>query len=67
MPAPLGDHPPARTWEELHKLIAAYFEQEQGYTSRRMLHLDTDKGDFDHLARFGEWDRAADPAPEDLI
>ena len=66
VPAPLGDHPPARTWEELHKLIAAYFDPGQGYTSRRMLHLDTDKGDYDHLARFGEWDRAADPAPEDL-
>lgn len=67
VPAPLGDYPPAKTWDELRKLIGAYFEQEQGFTSRRMLHLDTDKGDFDHLARFGEWDRAAEPTPEDLV
>ncbi|SDD63605.1 double-strand break repair protein AddB [Ruegeria marina] len=66
VPAPLTDEPPARVWAELHKLIAAYFEPDQGFTARRMLHKDSDIGDYDHLARFGEWDRTATPKPEDL-
>lgn len=66
VPAPLCDEPPAKIWEELKQLIGAYFEFEQGYSSRRMVHRDDLAGDYDHLARFGEWDRSATPAPEDL-
>ncbi len=66
VPAPLQDQPPAKIWEELKTLIGAYFEQEQGYSSRRMVHRDDFAGDYDHLARFGEWDRSAMPSPEDL-
>ncbi|MCE8507277.1 double-strand break repair protein AddB [Ruegeria pomeroyi] len=66
VPAPLDAEPPARVWAELHQLIGAYFEPDQGFTSRRMLHKDSDAGDYDHLARFGEWDRSATPVPEDL-
>ena len=51
---------------DLCKLIDAYFQPEQGFTARRMLHKDTETGDFDHLARFGEWDRTAEALPEDL-
>lgn len=64
--APLDKDPPTKVWEELHELISAYFEPTQGFSSRRMLHLDTDHGDYDHLARFGEWDRSATPVAEDL-
>ena len=64
--APLSDQPPAKIWEELKQLIGAYFEQDQGYSSRRMVHRDDIAGDYDHLARFGEWDRSATPEPEDL-
>jgi len=64
--APLDKDPPAKVWDDLRQLIGAYFELDQGYTSRRMLHLDSDHSDFDHLARFGEWDRSATPDPEDL-
>jgi ATP-dependent helicase/nuclease subunit B len=64
--APLADEPPAQVWADLGLLIAAYFDPGQGFTARRMLHKDTDAGDFDHLARFGEWDRTTDPKPEDL-
>lgn len=64
--APLDKEPPAKVWADLRKLIDAYFQPEQGFTSRRMLHKDTETGDFDHLARFGEWDRTADTVPEDL-
>ena len=51
---------------ELKKLIEAYFDPEQGYSSRRMVHRDDFAGDYDHLARFGEWDRSDMPKPEDL-
>ncbi|PCH74390.1 MAG: double-strand break repair protein AddB [Rhodobacteraceae bacterium] len=64
--APLADEPPTKVWAELGILIAAYLDPAQGFTARRMLHKDADAGDFDHLARFGEWDRTIDPTPEDL-
>ena len=64
--APLAEEPPAKIWEELKKLIEAYFDPNQGFSSRRMVHRDDLAGDYDHLARFGEWDRAAEPQPEDL-
>jgi len=64
--APIDKDPPAKVWENLRELISAYFEPNQGFSSRRMLHLDTELGDYDHLARFGEWDRSATPEPEDL-
>lgn len=64
--APLDKDPPAKVWDDLRQLVGAYFEPNQGYTSRRMLHLDSDHSDFDHLARFGEWDRSATPESEDL-
>ncbi|MEX0366315.1 MAG: double-strand break repair protein AddB [Ruegeria sp.] len=66
VPAPLDKEPPAKTWADLRTLVDAYFQPDQGFTSRRMLHKDTDLGDYDHLARFGEWDRTATPNPEDL-
>lgn len=64
--APLEDEPPAKVWDELRTLIGAYFEPNQGYSSRRMVHRDDIAGDYDHLARYGEWDRSAEPQPEDL-
>lgn len=66
VPAPLAEEPPAKVWAELETLLAAYLQPDQGFTARRMLHKDTDTGDFDQLARFGEWDRSTDPTPEDL-
>lgn len=66
VPAPLDEEPPAQVLEELRKLLIAYHQPDQGYTSRRMLFKDSDQGDYDHLARFGEWDRATEPEPEDL-
>lgn len=66
IPAPLDAEPPEKVLEELKLLLAAYLDPEQGFTARRMLHKDTDVGDYDQLARFGEWDRSATPEPEDL-
>lgn len=64
--APLHEEPATRVLADLRELIAAYHAVTQGFSARRMIEKDTDKGDFDHLARFGEWDRATDPTPEDL-
>ncbi|MCZ0811265.1 double-strand break repair protein AddB [Roseovarius sp. EGI FJ00037] len=54
--APLSEAPPAQVWEELRTLIRAYMEPDRGYPSRRAMHMKSDRGDYDQLARFGEWD-----------
>ncbi|HFQ15529.1 MAG TPA: double-strand break repair protein AddB, partial [Rhodobacteraceae bacterium] len=66
VPAPLDTEPPGAVWADLHLLIAAYLDPGQGFTARRMLHKDSDIGDYDHLARFGEWDRSTLPTRQDL-
>ncbi|MDA7963793.1 double-strand break repair protein AddB [Ruegeria sp.] len=66
VPAPLTKEPSDKVLAELKELISAYLEPDQGFSSRRMLHKDTDIGDYDHLARFGEWDRTDETTPEDL-
>lgn len=64
--APLDAEPPRDVLANLRKLIAAYLDPAQGFTARRMMEKEIFAGEFDHLARFGEWD-ASDPAqPEDL-
>lgn len=57
--APLADEPPAKVWAEFEELIAAYMDPSMGYTSRRALQSKQDAGDYDQLARFGEWDITA--------
>jgi len=64
--APLEEDPPEKVWEEFRALITAYQDPTTGYTARRMLEKDTDAGDYDHLARYGEWDDTDDPLAEDL-
>ena len=56
----------ATVWAEFGTLMAAYSRQTRGYTARRAMQKTSDPGDYDHLARFGEWDVTADPVPEDL-
>jgi ATP-dependent helicase/nuclease subunit B len=55
-----------RVWEDLHRLIARYLSPEQGYASRRAVFSDRIPGDYDHLARYGEWDMSDAPRPEDV-
>ncbi|WP_299965264.1 double-strand break repair protein AddB [uncultured Roseobacter sp.] len=64
--APLADEPPAKVLENLRTLITAYLHPGQGYTARRMMLQDSVTGDYDHLARFGEWDATDAAQPEDL-
>ncbi|WP_374430903.1 double-strand break repair protein AddB [Tabrizicola sp.] len=56
----------ATIWDEFTRLIASYARPGQGYTARRALEKAGDPGDYDHLARFGEWDMTDDAAPEVL-
>ncbi|WP_431297798.1 double-strand break repair protein AddB [Tabrizicola sp. BL-A-41-H6] len=56
----------AEVWAGLHRLIGAYARKSQGYTSRRAMFETNFASDYDHLARFGEWDLSHTPKPEDV-
>lgn len=53
-------------WEKFGSLIARYLKADQGYTARRAMHKSEDRSDFDHLARYGEWELSTPPQPEVL-
>lgn len=53
-------------WNRLGKLIAAYLRRETGYIARRAVFETRREGDYDHLARFGEWQMSDKPHPEDV-
>ena len=55
-----------RVWADLHRLLATYDDPAKGYTSRRALVKEDDTGNYDHLARFGEWTMTDQAAPEDM-
>ncbi|TYB86447.1 double-strand break repair protein AddB [Oceaniovalibus sp. ACAM 378] len=69
---PLRDHEaeepldPDETIAGLRRLLAAFDRRTQGYSSRRAMHKTWNDGDYDHLARFGEWDESQPPMPEDV-
>ncbi|NNE50801.1 MAG: double-strand break repair protein AddB [Sulfitobacter sp.] len=66
VPAPLEEEPPQAVLAGLNQLIAHYLQETQGFTARRMVQSDADVGDYDQLARFGEWDGTTAPKPEAL-
>ena len=55
-----------QVWAELARLISHYQDPAQGYASRRAMHRVAFAGDYDHLARFGEWDMSTIPTQEDV-
>ncbi|WP_099825038.1 double-strand break repair protein AddB [Oceaniglobus indicus] len=63
-----AEHPldPDRTILELRRLLDSYDRRTQGYASRRAMHKTWNDGDYDHLARFGEWDDSDPITPEDV-
>lgn len=65
--APLAEEPPAVTIASLRKLLKAYLDPNQGFTARRMMERDGFDGDYDHLARYGEWDGSDAAKPEDIL
>ncbi|MCR9087971.1 MAG: double-strand break repair protein AddB [Rhodobacteraceae bacterium] len=56
VPAPLDEQSPAETLARVAALLAAHIAGTRGYTARRAPEQDAHGGDFDHLARLGEWD-----------
>lgn len=54
------------TWASLHRLIANFGRRTTGYTSRRAVFGALSDGDYDHLARFGEWEMASPSIAEDV-
>lgn len=64
--APLADSPPDAVWSEFETLIARWREPSRGYSARMAVKRTDFAGDYDHLARFGEWDLSSDVLPEDL-
>ena len=45
----------AETWDGFVRLLAAYLHEEAGFTSMRAPEKMGFSGDYDHLARYGEW------------
>jgi double-strand break repair protein AddB len=64
VPAPLEDAPPDQVWAELKDLISRFMDPNQGYLSRRAMKTKDMPGDYDQLARFGEWDITDTATPE---
>lgn len=64
--ATLGPEDLAHVLEEFRALITAYRNPKRGYTSRRAMLETGISGDYDDLARYGEWDVTDDPVPEDV-
>ncbi|PTX58102.1 double-strand break repair protein AddB [Litoreibacter ponti] len=50
-------------WESFVELITAYADPDKGYSSRRAVYETRWSQDYDHLARFGEWDETDDVHP----
>ena len=59
-PVETVDFSTSTTERELIELLTAYAQQNRGYPSRRAMEKMTFEGDYDHLARFGEWDETQD-------
>ena len=51
---------------QLADLLVSYDNDYQGYISRRIMEKSRFDGDYDHLARFGEWDGTFPSEPEQL-
>lgn len=64
--APLDASPPDETLQRFQGLIAKWMDPNKGYTSRRANQSMKFEGDYDHLARHGEWDETELPTPEDM-
>ena len=64
--APLEDEPPEKVWAEFEKLVATYLSPDLGFTSRRAMQKFRGAGDYDQLARFGEWDITDPPDPQEM-
>lgn len=64
--APMDKLPPAEARARLARLIRHYDDPARGYTAQKALQFMDTAGDYDHLARSGEWDLSVPPTPEDV-
>ncbi len=68
--APLGDgdgqETPDQVWDKLHSFLTRIYAPDHGFTSRRATFETRFEGDYDHLARFGEWDHGSKAQREDV-
>ncbi|WP_228028614.1 double-strand break repair protein AddB [Donghicola mangrovi] len=64
--APLEAEPTDKIKGEFFSLLSSYRDADKGYTSRRAVKNENFEGDFDHLARYGEWEPTDDANPEVL-
>ena len=55
-----------KVWEELAALLRAWADPARGYTARMALLAEGSSSDYDHLSRFGEWDRSSVPVRQVL-
>lgn len=51
----------ADTWSGLAELVDRYRDPTLGYKARRALTKTSDRSDYDHLSRFGEWNESTPP------
>lgn len=65
-PVQLEDPSTDEIWDQFCQLIDAWMRPERGYLSRRAIEGQRFDGDYDHLARYGEWDTTSAPVEEDL-
>ena len=56
----------AQVLAEFLQLIAAFQDRSRGYTSRRAVDKTGFDGDYDHLARFGEWSESDEADPQEV-
>lgn len=67
VPVEVDDALLQRTQAELESILAEFHQRKRGYTSRRVvMSANRFGGDFDHLARYGEWDHTAEPNGEQV-
>jgi double-strand break repair protein AddB len=59
-----GDYRTVTIAAELRDLLRQYDSGTRGYVSRRAMEKMRFEGDYDHLARFGEWDETQTAVPE---
>ena len=64
--APLEELSADEVWARFSTLIQRYMRQTQPFTSRRAMFRTDSEGDYDHLARLGEWDVSQNAVPEDV-
>ena len=55
-----------QTWAWLRDILEFYLVKNGGYTARKQMELASHAGDYDHLARYGEWDETQPAHPEQL-